>query len=192
MAPIISAKGGLSSQAYGQFSVSGPSASFDSIATSTVGAGGASFVTFSSIPSTYKHLQIRIFGADDDTGSSYGNMTFNSDTGANYASHQLFGDGSSVQANNFPSNNQIYIHRIPGNITNVFGGVIVDILDYANTSKYKTVKTLGGYDANNATCRTSFASGVWMNTNAINSILISTGGSKWLQYTNIALYGIKG
>lgn len=36
-----------------------PSTDYDSIATTTVGAGGAASITFSSIPSTYQHLQIR-------------------------------------------------------------------------------------------------------------------------------------
>ena len=165
--------------------------SYESIATTTVGAGGQASITFSSIPQTYKHLQLRILGSDDGAGSEYGNMTFNGDTAANYSSHQLFGDGSSAQANGFTNNNQIYLHRISGSITNTFGAIIVDIYDYANTSKYKTVRELGGYDANGSG-RISFSSGLWFNTNAITSITATTGGSKWLQYTSFALYGIKG
>jgi hypothetical protein len=167
------------------------------IAMVNVGSAGAASISFTSIPQTYKHLQLRLIGADNASGSDYGNMQFNGDTGANYASHQLYGDGSSATANNFPNNNQIYIHRIPGSITNTFGAVIVDILDYTNINKYKTVRELGGYDANGSG-RISFSSGMWFggtignSANTITSISISTGGSSWLQYSQFALYGIKG
>ena len=181
--------GNIAAGLYG-VGVTPSTSSYESIATVSVGSGGQSSITFSSIPSTYKHLQLRILGSDDGSGSEYGNMTFNSDTGTNYASHQLFGDGSSAQANSFTSNNQIYLHRISGSITNTFGAIVVDILDYTSTSKYKTVRELGGYDANGSG-RISFSSGVWLNTNAITSITATTGGSKWLEYTNFALYGIK-
>jgi hypothetical protein len=181
--------GNISAGLYG-VGVAPSTNSYESISTVTVGAGGQASITFSSIPSTYKHLQLRILGSDDGAGSEYGNMTFNGDTAANYASHQLYGDGSSAAANAFPNNNQIYLHRISGSIANTFGAIIVDILDYASTTKNKTVRELGGYDANGSG-RISFSSGVWMNTNAITSITATTGGSKWLQYTSFALYGIK-
>lgn len=186
MSPIL---GIIASQNYSRIT-----SDYESISTITIGSGGQSSITFSSIPSTYTHLQLRIFGADDDSGgSSYGNMTFNGDTGTNYSSHQLYGAGSGANANNFASNNQIYIHRIPGNVTSTFGSVIVDILEYKNTGIYKTVRTFGGYDANGSIVgRMSFASGNWRNTNAITSITLTTGGTKWLEYSHFALYGIKG
>lgn len=166
--------------------------SYESIATTTVGSGGNSSITFTSggVWADYKHLQIRIFGADDASGSDYGYMQFNSDTGNNYAAHQLFGDGSSAQANGFSSINQIYIQRIPGSITSTFGAVVIDILDHGSTSKTKTVRMLGGYDANGSG-RISFSSGLWNSTSAITSILLGTGATKWLEHTKIALYGIK-
>jgi hypothetical protein len=75
---------------------------------------------------------------------------------------------------------------------NVFGTFIIDILDYANTSKYKTQRGLGGADLNGSGY-ISFNSGNWRNTNAITSIsLTPLYGSQFAQYSSFALYGIKG
>jgi hypothetical protein len=69
----------------------------------------------------------------------------------------------------------------------------MDILDYANTNKYKTVRTLSGYDLNNATYGALRSySGLWMNTNAITSIKFYADGVNLAQYSQFALYGIKG
>ena len=158
---------------------------------SVTATGSSTIISFTSIPQTYKHLQLRILGANNDSGSSYNYIQFNGDTGNNYAAHQLFGDGSSAQANGFTGINQIYIQRIPGSITNTFGGVVLDILDYALTTKNKTVRMLGGFDANGSG-RISLSSGLWLNTNAVTSMTLGTGGTLWLQNSQVALYGIKG
>ena len=73
--------------------------------------------------------------------------------------------------------------------TNVFNGGVIDILDYADTNKYKTARILCGAD-NNSAGEVGIFSGSWRNTAAITSIQINlanfTEGSKF------ALYGIKG
>ena len=70
------------------------------IATTLVGVGGVSTVTFSNIPQGYKHLQVRIFSRS--TTSTYqqsgGYVRFNSDTGNNYTRHGLYGDGATAGA----------------------------------------------------------------------------------------------
>ena len=76
----------------------GGGTSYESISTVTVGSGGAADVTFSSIPATYKHLQIRGISRNSGSGISIGRVRFNSDTGTNYARHTLEGDGSSAGA----------------------------------------------------------------------------------------------
>ena len=75
--------------------------SYESIATVTVGSGGSSSIDFTSIPSTYTHLQLRMTARC--TAQSGGNPTnvylrFNSDSGSNYAWHQLAGNGSAASA----------------------------------------------------------------------------------------------
>jgi len=170
---------------------------YESIATVTVGSGGSSSITFSSIPSTYTHLQIRGIGRTDDTaaGFDYAELRFNSDSGSNYAVHALYGDGASAAAFGFASQSENWIQRLASNVigsSSIFGTFVVDILDYVNTNKYKTTRILGGVDANGSG-RVYLTSGLWQNTNAISSLVITPGaGTNFLQYSSFALYGIKG
>lgn len=196
MSPIISAKGGLSSAGYGQFFLIGSTTSFDSIATYTIGSGGQSTVTFGSIPSTYKHLQIRALarGGNSDVQSTL-RIQFNSDTTSSYSYHRLQGDGSSASASGGASftYNYLYFGVSGANAgSNIFGANVIDILDYALTTKNKTVRFLGGID-NNGSGGVGLGSGGWYKTDAITSISLSVdGGSNFAQYTQFALYGIKG
>jgi hypothetical protein len=169
---------------------------YESIATVTVGSGGASTVTFSSIPSTYTHLQVRYL-----TRTNRGDVQdlirfrFNSDSGTNYAYHWLRGDGSTADAGNGTSTASPWTAIVAGDNAgaNQFGAGVSDILDYANTNKYKTTRTLSGIDTNSADGRIMFFSNLWMNTAAINSIEIAPNfGSSINQYSSFALYGIKG
>ena len=158
--------------------------SFESIATVTVGSGGASSVTFSSIPSTYTHLQIR--GIFKGGYNLYGQ--FNSDTGNNYKAHYIYGNGSSVAAGVGATQDIVFVGRAAGDGSQ-FGGFVCDILDYNNTNKYKTVRALMGWD-NNGSGEMFFDSGVWMSTSAITSIYLY-GPGVIAQYSSFALYGIK-
>lgn len=172
--------------------------SYESISTTTVGAGGTATITFSSIPSTYKHLQIRAIARDNraDSGSSSLRMTFNSDTGSNYyTNHRLVGGGSSAVAGAGATGAHIlFTESASGNSTaNCFSASVVDILDYANTNKYKTTRTLQGTELNDANGSIVFRSGLWMSTSAINTITIThNNGSNLVQYSQFALYGIRG
>jgi hypothetical protein len=174
--------------------------SYESIATVTVGSGGASSITFSSIPSTYKHLQIRAIQSTvqgTDRGNSQLFARFNSDTGTNYSWHQLKGNNSSATATGYFSEDTIYGSDTlySGGAANVFGAMVMDILDYADTNKYKTVRILNGFDSNSATTgNTSIAlnSGLWRNTAAISTITIPNNGFNFKEFSQFALYGVKG
>lgn len=152
-------------------------------------------VTFSDIPQGYKHLQIRWLARDDfASDASDANMRFNSDTGANYTWHQLYGDGTSAQAYASTSQTSMRAGAIAGSTagTNVFAVTVLDLLDYANTSKYKTVRNLAGYDKNGAGS-VALNSGLWMNTAVVTSISISPRvGTTFSQYSRFSLFGIKG
>ena len=169
---------------------------FDSIATTTVGAGGASSVTFSSIPSTYTHLQIRYLAKTSRSAvNDYAKLEINGDTTtSNYRSHTLNGDGGSAYAGT--AANAIEIGGFPGNTNaDMFGAGVLDFLDYANTNKYKTIRILSGFNQNSASAGTSWVgldSGLWMSSSAITSIKITPGtGPNFVQYSSFALYGIK-
>lgn len=170
--------------------------SYQSIATVTVGAGGASSIDFTSIPSTYKHLQIRGISRDNRATLVQNNafMQFNGDTGSNYSYHLLTGDGATASTDAGAS--QVFnvggTNAASGATASVFGVSVVDILDYTNTNKYKTTRTLTGND-NNGSGVIRLWSGLWMNTNAITSIkLYPSSSATFNQYSTFALYGIKG
>ena len=169
---------------------------FESIATVTVGSGGASSIDFTSIPGTYTHLQVRFLYGNTNTAQTRETiMRLNSDSGNNYADHQLAGNGSSASASATSSTNAIYVAQCDHSSsagTSAFGVSIIDILDYANTNKYKTTRQLWGWDGN-GTGVMRLSSGLWMSTNAITSIkLLPMSTGDFRQYTQAALYGIKG
>ena len=172
--------------------------SFESIATVTVGSSTTNTITFSSIPNTYTHLQLRYTArATDNDVQQYIYLRFNSDTGNNYAYHRLQGNGSSASAAGGSSGSVIYyIGSVPAAQTNssMFGPGVVDILDYKDTNKYKTVRALFGYDSNGGGDM-YLGSGLWLNTSAISTITLTkqmTTSGDFSQYSSFALYGIRG
>ena len=192
MSPILSARGGLSAGAYGWGALSAAGTAFESIATAT-GTGSSGTITFSSIPSTFKHLQIRGIGRTTDSISERDViLRFNSDSGNNYTYHALEVSGTSVSSFGAGANSQTYMGVAPGanRSANIMGAYIIDILDYASTSKYKTLRGFTGYDANGAG-NVDIASSMWMSTSAITSITVNTGLNSWNTQTIFALYGIK-
>lgn len=165
-----------------------PVGAYESIATIN-GDGSSLTLTFSSIPSTYKHLQIRALFWDSSGNTNI--MRFNGDTGNNYGRHELLGDGASVSASGSASSSQIRIGYNPALSPGC--AAIIDIHDYADTSKYKTARALSGwsYQPIDTVGQLKFNSGVWMNTAAITSISF-TSGFAFTTSTTFALYGIKG
>ena len=171
---------------------------YESIASTTVGAGGVSSITFSSIPSTYTHLQIRYI-ARNTTSSGGGaeenvRLRVNGITTANYPWHILEGDGATAYAAAATTDTSLFVGRIAQNTAtaNIFGANIIDILDYANTNKYKTIRSLEGMDRNGAGYVGLFSGFNTTNTNAITSIDIFPQAGNFTQYSSFALYGIKG
>jgi hypothetical protein len=170
--------------------------SYESIATVTVGSGGSANVEFTSIPATYTHLQIRGIGQSSRTGTNRSDLLvkFNgSSTG--YAYHYLQGNGSAAAAAGASSQTYgtVVSNAIPAqDYTSQFGAVVIDILDYANTNKNTTLRGLGGTD-NNGAGAIALGSTLWNNTAAITSIELTIDGAyNFKQYSQFALYGIKG
>jgi hypothetical protein len=170
---------------------------YESIATITPSVG-ATGVSFTSIPSTYKHLQIRLTYKDTTTSNQTVDLTIqfnNSSTG--YAYHFINAQGSGITADG--STSQPYIDfECGGNsatgMTNMVGVGIIDLHDYASTTKNKTVKMFGGMNANatSTTHKLTFYSGLWNNTAAINRIDLNAGYSGMAAGSVFSLYGIKG
>lgn len=168
--------------------------SYESIATVTLSSSGT--VTFSSIPSTYKHLQVRYIARSARTGATTDELAIrlNSDSGANYARHRLTGDGATAAASGQASQTEIAFNQVPttDSTASIFGTGIIDILDYSSTTKNKTTRALVGQDQNGSGS-VRLNSGLWMNTAAVSTVyLFATVGTNFLSGSSFALYGIKG
>ena len=172
----------------------GGGGSFESIATVTA-AGGESTLTFSSIPATYKHLQIRWI-ARGSGNATYIFARANSTNG--YTNHALSGSGSSASASGSTGNTYIQMYAAITQSTataGMFGCGIMDIHDYASTTKNKTFRAIYGLDSNGVTYQnielgSSLATG--FTTSAINALDFRPDTGNFAAGSTFALYGIKG
>ena len=169
---------------------------YDSIATVTVGSGGSGTVTFSSIPSTYTHLQVRITAQSNRATYSLDDIKikFNADTGS-HGVICLHGEGTTAEGNYITNN--IGERALGTSVVGNFGAYVVDILDYRNTNKYKTYRALAGTDSNGVVAgyapMINLVSGLWQSTAAITDLTFTpVTGTLFTQYSSFALYGIKG
>lgn len=165
--------------------------SFDPAATFLIqrvtSTGSSTSLTFSGIPSTYKHLQIRGI-AYDGIGNPL-QIQFNGDTGSNYAYHRLQGTGSTASTGAASTTEINFVGYAAAAASN-YGSSIIDIHDYSSTSKYKTSRAMMGYEANGSGL-ILLNSGLWMNTSAITSITI-LASSALSSLSTFALYGMVG
>lgn len=180
--------------------------SFESIAT-VVGSGGQTLY-FTSIPSTYKNLQIRGSMKDSNGGTAGGAITaapmyirFNTDTGANYTSHQAMGSGTAATSYNVVSATYGAIgstfSSANADENNMFSNVIIDIFNYTSTSQLKTVRYISGFDQNDVAGGSprSVSSGsvLWSGTPAaIATIRLDAPANLFVSGSTFTLYGIKG
>lgn len=165
-----------------------PAGAYDALWSTTLTASSSS-IDISGIPGEYKHLQIRASWVKSAQADIY--MRFNSDTGTNYSYHVVRGQGTSgVSAYGYATQSQMAIQWNGSPDTNTPAVFIQDILDYSNTNKFKTIRTLAGFD-NNTDGEVDFFSGNWRNTNAVNSISIYPASGSFAQYSSFALYGVK-
>ena len=169
------------------------SASYESIA--TFNPSGVASVTFTSIPQTYTHLQLRIFGRGAVANTySYLKIRFNGVSGTSYNFHGLLADGFTASSFGYTGQSYVEGNFLAGDSTsaNVQGSIVMDILDYTNTNKYKTTRSIGCIDNLGSNGRIALSSSSFFNTAAISQILVATpGGENFNSGTSIALYGIK-
>ena len=177
----------LASQISGHL-YSGPAGAFDALGSAS--PSGFSSLTFSAIPQTYTHLQLR-FTYLNGTAADV-NMTLNG-SGDTYE-HYLSGNGSSASSGSQAGTSVgMYLDEGYFNTANVPLVGIADILDYTNTNKNKTVKLFGGFDNNSGSTqsRVWLYSGFFSITSAINTMTITTSSGSFATGTNFSLYGIR-
>jgi len=157
--------------------------------------GTTTAVTFSSVPVIYKHLQIRITARNTTAAASRPiTLRMNGDTATNYAYNYMRGTGSGGAAASANTQSSMIIGYSPGSTetANIFAVALIDLLDYNNTNKTKTVRSLSSrYSSETQIEQTS---GHWNSTSAITSIEVAdrSGSSSFATGTRISLYGIGG
>jgi hypothetical protein len=174
---------------------------FESIATLNA-SSGTSFVTFTSIPQTYKHLQLRGIARDTYSDgvpeSTTITMRLNDNSSSVYLGHYLTANGSSVSAGGNSSANTSLDRMLScafgAGSANMFGVGIVDFPDYSSTTKNKTAYANTGGDVNTTDTKSNvwFSSGVFLSTDAITQIRIFAPISGFATGTMFSLYGIRG
>lgn len=164
------------------------------IASYTAPVGGSGPVSFASIPQTFTHLEIRVTARSASQGSGANNPFYiNSDTGANYRVHYLGGQTSSgAFSGDFgasqTSGNSGWVAGTTA-AAGTFGTNIISIPDYANTNKYKVLRSITGSETFGSTNDLVGAfSTLWLSTAAITGI---TFNSNWAAYSRFDIYGIK-
>ena len=174
-------------------SASGGASDYELISTTLITSAVAS-VTFSSLnAATYKHLQLRITDRSSASVNSQLYLRFNGDTGANYSEHLLAGGGSGTPGvyggggvNFAPMGSGVE----SGNTANVFSGRIIDILDFANTNKNKTVREFQGFAG--SAVKVGYYSSAWFSTAAVTSLVVGMNGGNITADSRISIYGLKG
>lgn len=164
---------------------------------STILSADTPSVTFSSLntlAAAYKHLQIRVTARSSNgaVGDSLG-LRFNGDSGSNYAEHVLYGNGSSVASGAGSSQTFLSAMTMTGNSagSNIYAGGVIDILDFASSTKNKAVRSLSG---NQAQPFVQMRSGLWTSTAPVTSINLysANGATNLLIFSRFSLYGIRG
>ena len=159
---------------------------YESIATVTVGSGGTATITFSSIAADWQHLQVRCMYNTITNPDNIG-MTLNGSTTPSHA-HYLYGNGTNALAGSTTSN--LFTLQAGASGTIMYG-MVIDLLDYSDTNKYKTLRSLGGGDFNGSGI-TWLSSALYATTSAISSFTLQgNGGQLFSEYSSFALYGIK-
>jgi hypothetical protein len=170
-----------------------------SIATATVTSGGAPSITFSSIPTSYTHLELRWIGGDSRVTESMDDLAiqFNGDTtSGNYKTQRYYTKASTVTADSVDGYGCIFGWGSAGGRANsqTFGMGVALIPNYKSTNK-KTVTAYSGMDnaptlSGQAGGNQSMA-GFWAGTSAINEIKIYGINGDLLENSKFHLYGIQ-
>ena len=166
-----------------------------SLASVIVPSSGTSLITFSSIPQTYKHLQIRIMSRDARAATLNNlQMQINGTTGTPpYTYHSMIADGSTVTADSGTGAGATdYIYEPSTSTTaSVFGVSIFDITNYSDSSQRKAIRMIGGYDANGSG-RVNFTSSLWVDISPVTTLYFrNSSNANFVQYSSFSLYGIK-
>ena len=154
------------------------------LATNTLTSNTAT-VTFSSISGAYTDL-VLVANGTSSSGSGEVVIQFNSDTGANYSSTFIYGTGTAATSGRATSSTSIFVERNATWRTTTRPMFRSHIMNYANTTTYKTVISR----ADSGSESVDAVVGLWRSTAAITSIDILGNGATFATGSTFNLYGI--
>jgi len=159
---------------------------YEKIATTTLGTAAGS-TTFTSISGSYTDLVLVMNLTGVSTGGYAAGVQFNSDTGSNYSTTNLYGSGSSAVSTRTSGANIAYIYGTDVGIANAISTNITNFQNYSNTTTYKTFLTRSGQAGSGTMANV----GLWRSTSAITSIKIEIFTGTFSIGSMFTLYGIK-
>lgn len=166
---------------------------FELIASSTVGSGGAADITFSSIPATFTDLCLKYSARGTGLSDTWdlGKLRFNNNN-IGYSTRLLQGTGSAASSNSDSSSDIVFlfINNI-GATANTFSSNEIYIPNYAGSTN-KSLSSDWVTETNATATLMGIVAGLWSNTAAINQItLYPKSGFTFVQYSSFYLYGVK-
>jgi hypothetical protein len=169
---------------------------FELIASSTVGAGGASSIDFTSIPSTFTDLCLKVSGRSSAafTRRAMRLNINNSTTASDYADRYLLGSGSAASSSADAAGSQSYIVAwdLPAAsaTSNTFANIEIYIPNYA-VSAYKSISIDGVGEENGTTAYMGLVAGIYNQTTAINRLTVTPDSGNFVEFSTAYLYGVK-
>jgi hypothetical protein len=165
---------------------------FELIASSTVGSGGAASIDFTSIPSTYTDLVVKCSIRDTTGGvGAYLYLRFNNDSGSNYSSKTIEGNGSAANSYSNTSQTKMLFWNTNGGgaTSNTFGNAELYVPNYLSSNQ-KSVSMDTVAETNATVQYMDLVAGIWTGTSAINQLTLLPDAG-FAQYSTAYLYGVK-
>jgi len=153
------------------------------IQTVTVGSGGQASIEFTTIAADYTDLKVVVSGRCSTTDTT-ATLAFN--TGGTYTRRTLLSSGSADSSNTSAVDFRI---SQSGDTASTFGNSEIYIPNYAGstTKSYST----NSVNENNATAAfIAITAGLWNQTAAITSIILTPGSGNFVEHSTATLYGI--
>jgi hypothetical protein len=165
---------------------------FIKIAAVTVGSGGASSIDFTSIPSTYTDLCLKMSlrSSRSSTGDTLF-MKFNS-TSSTYTMRRIYAYGTTVGSDSStPAGFVVGSITASTNTSNTFANYETYVPNYLSSNQ-KSISIDGAQESNTTSDYwLNFVAGLWNGTSAITSIGLTCDAGNFVQYSTATLYGIK-
>jgi len=163
---------------------------FTKIAAVTVGSGGSAAIEFTSIPSTYTDLCLKLSARGTNAAVSIAPILYlNNDTSAG-SFKSLVGNGSSPSSSGTSGYIDAGVIPSANATSSTFGNFEIYIPNYAG-STHKSVSSDSVTENNATEAYANLRALLWANTAAINAVKFTLGAGNYAQYSTAVLYGIK-